>query len=173
MEKKLDDFLIWETNLRQKEIIELHKKHRDLAVSKAKESRAHYILQEDLIDQISWYFVENSCEIAKEKEDIFNIPTDYDKDYILRMFKRAGFHSLNNPGISCELVFWEGNNSYPMLEVEIDDLNNQLKFILHKSMVLNLKTESVWIDFQDRKRINYYYDKFICMFMFEVGEGVK
>ena len=108
-------------------------------------------------------YYNNAEQIAKEKAEILNKEPQYTKDDIIEMFVEAGFHHYSGESYRYE---FDTTNISLILTIKEDYLCFHIEGDICESYN---SCESININFNDRKRIEFYYKKFREILEFEVG----
>lgn len=108
------------------------------------------------------FIFNNVKQIAKEIEEIENKQIEYTRQDIIEMFVKAGFYT----NITTGGLYVYGND----IVFEVNFSNTNLCYAIFKGIKTPIKTnESLEIDFNNHKSIEFYYNKFREILEFEVG----
>lgn len=101
--------------------------------------------------------------LRKELDEINNKQEQYTKDDIIEMFVEVGFHHHSG---ECYRYEFDTTNIVLVLTIKEDYLCFHIEGDICESYN---SCESINIDFNDRKRIEFYYNKFREILQFEVA----
>lgn len=110
---------------------------------------------------INNFYFDNAEQIAKEKAEILNKKYEYTKDNIIEMFVEAGFQFIDK-----KLFF---TTKEIIFHIDISEMG--LYFKILNDMTIKSSdyiTESKTININNRKSIEFYYNKFREILEFEV-----
>jgi hypothetical protein len=116
------------------------------------------------------YYFDNSEQIAKEKAEILNKQIEYTKDDIIKMFVDAGFET-NKDSIDFDMIYTLDIGKSDDYNIAICIYDYHIKFMYWCEDNDDALTTQ-FLKFNDRKRIEFYYNKIREILEFEVGNAV-
>lgn len=116
------------------------------------------IFETDIKTRPIIFCINNAEQIAKEKAEILNKQIEYTKEDIIDMFVEAGFEYDGE-----EYLTIKDYNFRKRIKIESESLYYYIDFN-------GISLETRWIDIDDRKTIEFYYNIFRNILEFEVKE---
>jgi hypothetical protein len=114
---------------------------------------------------------EHAEQFIKEKNDIENKKIEYIKDDIIEMFVNAGFETNIDSNIDFDLIYTLDIGKSDDYNIAISIYDYHIRFDFWFDDIDNALMTPL-LNFNDRKSIEFYYNKLREIFEFEVNNAV-